>query len=266
MRLGQPMRNLNARECEDREPPPGVCYYVALTVDGDMATVGDSLRVANLPEVTDLDARYLGRVVRCVWTWPQGCIHCAVSWRHDRMAASHDEPGTETRIVSVGGYNAKGCFELPVDDRRDHHICVFAAAMDQDGDIYSGASTPGARALIPIGQGGLISYTVTPIKNGRIFPKVTGYRVLVTADKPIAAPRMLLIKMKGKRSPTEPGEGEEILHISGRALGPSHPFETVLDAARLGQRPFVLKLFLAQESDYDRFQLMPPPPASLVYK
>jgi hypothetical protein len=265
--LGQPVRRIAPATCEDRDPPAGLVFYAAVTRDGDLATLGAVLRATNLPEVADLEARFLGRSIRCTWTWPPDCPRCAVAWRHDRYPLAHDEAEARMQILSAGQYQRRGCFEIPVADgvRRDHYVSVFAGAAGTHEDLFSGAASPGARRLLPLGRGGRVAYSLTPVRKRWPPGALDGYRLTVGAETRLAAPELVLVRFRGKRAPTSPAGGDVVLRIEPRTLGPGRDHVVSLKPAVLGRRPFVLRLFLADDRDYARFEIRHPSPGTLAF-
>jgi hypothetical protein len=261
--LGHPLSSKGIGACEDQNPPDGVFYYLAVTTDGDLATLGASVRVANVPEVTDLALSYLGSEIRCTWTWPEACPRVIVAWRSDRSPAAPDEPGTVTAPVSAPDYRRDGRFSIRVEREFEGncYVSVFAGAARDDG-LFSGASGPNSRQAVLFGEGGRFRYAVDPVK-GR-WGSIRAYRLSLSSQGPLRLPDLALVRRSGKLMPKSPADGETVLRLSNVTLEPGRPYEDSIDADRLGRRPFTLSLFACDPAMLERYVIDPPLPRTLV--
>lgn len=125
----------------------GTNHVLAVTVAGDQAVVGVSVRVTAAPPVEGLRAERFDTSVRLGWTWPEDACAAIISWRPE-------ERGTETW---TGGqlrctrrqYSSDGGFETLMGPE-SVRVDVRAVVPFEGGEAVSSAATvtvPGRAVL-----------------------------------------------------------------------------------------------------------------------
>ncbi|OOC52881.1 MULTISPECIES: hypothetical protein [Nocardiopsis] len=125
----------------------GTHHVLAVTVAGDQAVVGTSVRVTAAPPVRDLHAERFDTSVRLGWTWPDDAAAALVAWRPEAPGA---EPwiGGELRCTRLQ-YACDGGFEAPMSPD-SVRVNVRAVVPFEGGEAVSaptGVTVPGRAVL-----------------------------------------------------------------------------------------------------------------------
>ncbi len=200
---------------------PGV--LVAVSVSGDVATVGASREHVSLTPPRELVAERRGDVIMLGFDWPPDVTETEVTWR-----CGDGEP----RRLPVGraGYDAHGGVRLPVPDARPVRIEVAAAATAHGRRV---TGTP-VTAVVP-------GRTVVGYELRR--PRLRGPLVLtLTAAEPVPLRRLVLVARSGPM-PQRSGDGRTVAAWDEVTA----PARLTAPMPRLA-RPFWLRCFADDEA------------------
>lgn len=160
---------------------PGRRMLVALTVAGDVATVGPAREHVHLAPVQQLTAQRRGAVIQAGFDWPAEVPEAEVRWAGQSM------------IVSAAAYRAQGGLRLPAPE--DQTVTVEVAPM------LRGTCGPSATVTLP---------AVATVRYELRFEGLLGRRRLVVrlwAERQVRLARLVLVHKAGRLQPQSERDG-----------------------------------------------------------
>jgi hypothetical protein len=206
--------------------PPGQFVYVAFSIGAGGALVGPSELVSHTESVSGLHVRRLDRAAVLSWSWPQGTSAARVRW------SAPGAPGEERTVTRTQYTEENGC-RLPLGPT-DLTVEVRAVTLTPLGTMTSEPATvtiPGAPVRL--------TYRIT--RRGWSRSRRT---VSVHADRSCGPVDLVVVAAAGAIMPLRPGQGTELLRLTGLALTPEHPHVTEIEVPGTIRRPFWLRCFL----------------------
>jgi hypothetical protein len=173
------------REGQAIRPGTGRGVLLAVTVAGDLATIGGHRDHVNLAPPTGLTAERRGVTVYVGFDWPTGVPEVEVRWDGRSV------------IVASAAYRALGGVRLDVPEDRPVTVEVVPTCMVRGRRVHGpavGVSLPGR---VPV------RYDLT--RQGPAWRR--SLLVEVTADHPVRAARLLLVLKPGHVQPKSAGDG-----------------------------------------------------------
>ncbi|MBB4915972.1 hypothetical protein [Streptosporangium saharense] len=166
--------------------PEGVsAVLLAVTVSGDLATVGGHREHVNLPPVTGLTAERRGEEVHVGFVWPPEVSEAVVRWN-----------GRE-RILSSALYHGRGGVRLTVPETEDLTVEVAPALFLGGGHVFGQASAVRLPARTPV------RYDLA-----RQGPPWRRHLLLtLTCARPVRLARLSLVLRRGRLQPMSAGDG-----------------------------------------------------------
>lgn len=231
----------------DSRPPPGRCFYQAVTIAGDLALAGAGLRYLALPEVSKVRAVANGRRAKVTWQWPEGTTLTRVVWRHDRQPDGPRDGDAEAIDYRLGEYRDRGGCEIELGERRALFVAVYPAARIDGEVVYGSAAGRGARAALRAESKTEMRYSVR-------CSGVLRKRLEVDVREPAEGelPSLVLVGREGEILPRSASDGTVLARLGG--AGPrSHSVDL-----RGVSRPLTVRLFLDSAGAAGSFVLFDP--------
>ncbi len=189
---------------------------LAVTLTGDLATIGGHREHVNLPPVTGLTAERRGTAVDVGFTWPPEVGEVRVRWN-----------GRE-RLVSSALYRAQGGVRLTSPESEEVTVEVAPAVLLRGGHVIGPAAAVRLPALVPV------RYDVA-----REGPPWRRCLVLtLTCDRPVRLARLSLVLRPGPIQPMSASDGVTLAEWIGLEI-PARLETPVPDRAR----PYWLRCF-----------------------
>ncbi|GAA0415216.1 hypothetical protein Acor_59350 [Acrocarpospora corrugata] len=195
-------------------PETGV--VLALTIAGELATVGAYREHVNLTAPTSVTAERRGGTVLVGLDWPVDVPEVEVVWASERL------------LVSAAAYRAQGGIRLDAPEDEPVSIQVVPSALLR-GERAHG---PAVRVDLP---------AAVPVRYDLVTEGPPWKRVLVvevTADRPVTVARLVLVLKPGLIQPLTGVDGR----VLGEWAGVSTPARLVLPAPRQA-KPYWLRCF-----------------------
>ncbi|MEV8631804.1 hypothetical protein AB0395_09120 [Streptosporangium sp. NPDC051023] len=174
--------------------PTGVSMVLlAVTLMGDLATIGGHREHVNLPSVTDLTAERRGTAVNVGFTWPPETSEVRVRWS-----------GQET-LVSSARYRAQGGIRLTSPESEELTVEVTPVVLLRGEHVTGPATAVRLPALVPV------RYDVA-----REGPPWRRHLVLtLTCDRPVRLTRLSLVLRPGSILPMSAADGVTLAEWAG---------------------------------------------------
>jgi hypothetical protein len=217
----------------DSRPPQGRCFYLPVTIAGNLAVAGAALAHLALPEVENARAVLQGRRALVTWSWPPGVTIARVLWRHDRRPAGPEDADAERVDYRLGEYRDSGGFSIAMGEHRSLFVSVFPAVR-LDGETVTGsAAGKGSTAMLRSEQKTEVRYSVRRVGGLR-------KRLEVEVSEPAegALPELVLVGREGDILPRSASDGQVLARLGGDG-----PRSSSLEMRQLS-RPLAVKLFL----------------------
>ncbi|MCP3016450.1 hypothetical protein NGM33_24270 [Nocardiopsis dassonvillei] len=182
----------------------GTNHVLAVTVAGDQAVVGVSVRVTAAPPVEGLRAERFDTSVRLGWTWPEDACAAIISWRPE-------ERGTETW---TGGqlrctrrqYSSDGGFETLMGPE-SVRVDVRAVVPFEGGEAVSSAAT------VTVPGRAVLDYRVEPaglLRRDRV--------VHLVAEEDCTMPEVVVVYADGPVQPHTADQGTVLAVLPAQYL------------------------------------------------
>ncbi|MFJ9553109.1 hypothetical protein ACIRPH_04805 [Nocardiopsis sp. NPDC101807] len=217
----------------------GTSHVLAVTVAGDRAVVGRSVRIATAPPVGGLRAERFDTSVRLGWTWPDGAAAALVSW------APEPSGDPEHALVPDGSggarctrrqYGADGGFEAAMGSGP---VRVSVRTVVAAG----GEETVGAPVSVTVPGRAVISYRVETaglLRRERV--------VHLVADRACAMPEVSVVYAEGEVQPHSGAQGRVLATLPSRRLDAGERVSVRVRPPR-GAGPGWLMCFPAADDD-----------------
>jgi hypothetical protein len=185
--------------------PTGV--LLAVTVIGDVATIGAHRRHVNLPPPRDLVAERRGTTIVIGFDWPPGVTEVEITHRvrsvaHARAPLENRKITAEQRVtVTRAAYDAQGGLRLTAPEGAPVEVTVRSTGLAGDARLTG----PEVTTTVPGRQ--VVRYDLH-----RTGPPWRRALVLtLTPDQPVRLPRLMLVLGAGKVIPQRAEDGETLV-------------------------------------------------------
>ncbi|GAA0981760.1 hypothetical protein GCM10009551_025570 [Nocardiopsis tropica] len=217
----------------------GISHVLAVTVAGDRAVVGRSVRIATAPPVGGLRAERFDTSVRLGWTWPDEAAAALVSW-------TPETPGGPEHTRGPDGSGSARC------TRRQYGADGgFEAAMGSDPVrvsvrtvvVTGGEEAVGAPVSVTVPGRAVISYRVETaglLRRERV--------VHLVADRACAMPEVSVVYAEGEVQPHSGAQGRVLATLPSRRLDAGERVSVRVRPPR-GSGPGWLMCFPAADDD-----------------
>ncbi|MCO5969662.1 hypothetical protein [Actinoallomurus soli] len=227
-RIGRVLRAAPAPGGLTVETGPGV--LLAVSVAGDLATIGDHREHVSLTPPRELVAQRRGEVIILGFDWPPDVTEVDVAWWSDT--------GDERRLpVGRAGYDAHGGVRLPAPPDETVTIEVAAAGTAQGRRVTGTPVTTMVPGRTTVGY---------EVRRPRLRGPLT---VTLSAAAPVRLRRLVLVTRSGPM-PQRPGDGRTVMSWNDVEV----PARLEVALPRL-PRPFWLRCF----AEDDTIDLRDPP-------
>ena len=238
----------------DEDPnPPRPSFYIPLVLQHGLATMGEPLAYAYLPDPSHLVAhrdRQTPEQVFLSWRWPAEAIttRCLVVARTGRPASSPLDTDSRTFVIERSMYERKGLYKLKLPPRADlpWFVSVYTQCELNGEPWISSGHEPSSRTQVPDpGTEVLVYYKISPGGVARpwsLHIRTDPSGVTVGPTVLVAQPRIL---------PLTPREGLTLARFPQARDGDTLRFEP---ATRLEGRK--LRLFADPENTSANFALI----------
>jgi hypothetical protein len=218
-------------------PQGGTCFYLPVTLAGNIAIAGAAARHLSLAEVTNARAVPSGRDFLVTWAWPETVRLARVVWRHDRRPDGPDDPEARSLDISRGEYKDRGGCTIEAGAERSIFVAVFSAAR-ADGEVVVGMTAgKGARVALRSEHKTEVRYSVRRV--GRLAKRL---EVEISEPAQGDLPELVLIGREGDILPRSASDGQVLARLGGDG-----PRCSTLELRGLA-RPLALRMFLGSAS------------------
>jgi len=147
--LGRKVPSFSDRSAEDDLGSKRVAYYLAVTVAGSVAVIGEGCYVTTVEEVEGLRAAVKGNTMLLKWQWPRGTKTCRVCLRTDEFAGGCDDLQAFKEDVLLTVYESKGGWYMTLpDDATSFYVSVHAALSAGGKTVFADGASAGARTQV----------------------------------------------------------------------------------------------------------------------
>jgi hypothetical protein len=209
--IGQPVAGAVSTDAQGRAhltcpPPNGRVVLTAVTVAGELATIGANTTVSLVDPVSDLKVRRHGDVVRLFWTWPPGATKARVAWWSTATGSStvpHGEFDT-----TLQQHIASGGVTFPIRPGAvTVSVCTVAGHRGEDGVSQAVTATIG-------GERTRVVYAV--VASG--LPGRRRHDIVLTSEQSCRLPGIIVVHRKDGVLPLRPDSGATIATLPPREL------------------------------------------------
>jgi hypothetical protein len=158
-RLGKAIAVHRPGQTHVQLPGSGSYQITPLSVRGELAVVGQGVRITNIDEVSDPRCRVAGCSILLTWGWPPGVDTVRVVNRTDRPPQTPDELGAIAVDVPRIRYERQDGWMLLADAAKPHYFRLFAKAPNAD------AWSSGTAVQALFGQGPMVQSQVRIRRN-----------------------------------------------------------------------------------------------------
>lgn len=235
--------------------------FLAVTLLGDQALIGEACEHFALDDASGLAAHDFGSFLQLSWCWPELSTQAMVCWREDRAPVGPDDPLADRRRITLGEYQAQGGFKLEAPGQRPYHFVVYAGGIFDSRAIFAPGLAPSCRASLKQRERIAIRYEL----HASLFNRAK-LTIKLTLDEGNAdCPELLVVAKRGSDRPVAADDGIVVATLPRRAMEEGTWTE---HAVLLGDtpRPVSLRLFFRERAAYDRFRLEEPPAAQMKVK
>ncbi|MDH2424625.1 hypothetical protein [Sphaerisporangium sp. TRM90804] len=197
-------------------PGSGRCVLLAVTVAGDLATVGGHLDHVNLAPPTELTAQRRGVTVYVGFVWPVDVPEVEVRWNRRSM------------LVSSAAYQAQGGVRLEAPEGEPVTVEVAPTALVHGERVRGPAARLRLAARVPV------HYDL--VQQGPAWRR--SLVVELTSDRPVRLRRLSLVLKAGHVQPKSADDGVLLDHWTDLEV----PARLVVAAPRQA-RPYWLRCF-----------------------
>ncbi|MEV5409273.1 hypothetical protein AB0K60_10620 [Thermopolyspora sp. NPDC052614] len=203
-------------------PGAGESLLLAITVAGDLATVGACREHVYLAAPTRLTAARRGPVVYVGFEWPPNAPEVEIRWNEAEM------------LVTRAAYQAQGGVRLDVPESRA--VTIEAAATA----VVHGRRLRGAPTRVELPEQLTVRYYL--MRQGA--PWRRGLAIDLAGDRPLRLPYLCLVLKPGSHQPSSPADGQVIAEW----VDVDVPTRLTLPAPR-HTRPYWLRCFAEGDSE-----------------
>jgi len=218
----------------DPQPPAGSCWYLPVTVVGNLAIAGAVTHHVSLPEISNTRLAPSGDNVLVTWTWPDEIRLARVVWRHDRQPSGPEDPDARWVDLGRGEYKDRGGCSVETGGERSIFVAVHPAIRADGEVVFGAAGGKGARATLRAEARTEVRYSVRRV--GRLMAK----RLEVEVSEPAegALPALVLVGREGDILPRSVADGKVLARLGGDG-----PRSSSLELRELA-RPLAVRMFL----------------------
>jgi hypothetical protein len=214
---GAPATRTARGETRRIDAPPGT--ILAVTVSGDLATIGAHREHVNLAPPREVILERRGETVLVAFDWPPGVTEVEVVARTAGTVGTDDAVGAElTQRMNKARYHAEGGLRVPVPPEEGVEVGVAVVA----------GSLRGAPARAALHGRAIVSYDV---RRPRLGGSMT---ITLSASRPARVGRLLLVAGTPVL-PQRPQDGRTLHEWSDLSIVPGRPLRLVVPAVRRGR-------------------------------
>lgn len=112
-------------ECDIKNIDDGVLFVVALTAEGNIASVGKQVHISFLKDVENLTGYILNKKIYLQWRWPEGIKKVVVGWRCDDFCDGVNDPKANYKEVNFDNYSKDAAFIFDKLNMTNYFFTVF---------------------------------------------------------------------------------------------------------------------------------------------
>lgn len=229
----------------------GTVHILPVTVDGDIAVVGEAVAATSLSEVSDLCGQIVSGGLYLEWTWPAGVQEVLVAYKHGISPDKPNDSAATQKLFTRKQYEKESGFVIRKLEDSDYHFTVFVVSGEGAQRVYSA----GQKCLVVNGGLQEVFYEIKIIKG--LFGKIKSATLILTSDKSnVGLPEAVLVKKSGNL-PLRKTDGEVICTVTkGAAVGKS-PVVVEIPTVEINKNSYA-KLFLSDDSQAQKYRLISP--------
>lgn len=252
-RLGPVLSLRSLTVAVDPAPPPGLSFYLPVTLAGDHATIGSVHRYAAIADVSGLQVEDFGSYALLRWSWPAGCSQVVLAFGSATFPVAPDDPRATCRRITRAEYDRNGGFHLDNPDQAPHFFAVFAVGQVEGEPAFAPGISPGARAVVREKACAAVSYS---IHRQWLRRRLTLELRTDLAVEPL--PPLVLVAKPGELQPLQAEDGTVLCQLLGERLVPGAPLVREVDVKAL-RTPAYLRAFFVGAAAPGRCRLVDPP-------
>lgn len=222
-----------------------VYHLLAFTVDDEQYVAGASTVVSkkSSPEIKNIV--FSGSQARCEFDWPEDSSQVLIAYSSSGFPQSETDPRAQRVPVRKAQYDIHRAISIPLPEEGQLYISLYAG-IGEGGNITWMAPT---HKHINFGAKEEITYHVTVSKS--LFGKTNGAKLVINSKAPL--PELVLRSQVGQ-IPVIAGVGDVALTIPSGSPAGEYPIPQLYT-----QKGTYFRLWLANESAYSQFDLIPTP-------
>lgn len=149
----------------------GPTYFVPLSLNGEIATIGASAQVVLIADIASLEVQVNKKEIRMHWPWPDGAERCLVCVGEEAMPVAPTAGPTVSVVpVTKAEYDRAGVV-LRQATERTYYLAVFAETPGAPG-VYGRPAT----AVAVVGEQVRVFYDVRVARGGPRWAAATSGR------------------------------------------------------------------------------------------
>ncbi len=233
----------------------GIIHILPVTIEGDMAVVGESTAATSLDEVSQLKGYINYGKLYLEWEWPTGAQKVLIMYNNQNFPAQPGDTNAVQKIFTRVEYLRNPGFVIRTVEPKDYYFTVFVTVGDGENVLYS----PGQHYLVTNTTQKELYYEIHLVKN--LMGKVkSGQLKLFSKEDHFKIPAAVLVK-KNQNLPIRKTDGLPILEIGPLDIGRS-PVSIEIPAKEIGKGVYA-RLFFRDDDQHKKYRIMMPPKEKL---
>lgn len=233
----------------------GIIHILPVTVEGDMAVVGEAAAVTSLDEVSHLKGYINYGKLYLEWEWPDGAQKVLIMYNNRHFPAQPGDADAVKKIFTRVEYLRNSGFVIRTVEPKDYYFTVFVTVGDGENVLYSS----GRHYLVTNTVQKELYYEIHLVKN--LMGKVkAGQLKLFSKEDHFKIPAAVLVK-KNQGLPIRKTDGMPILEIGPLDIGRS-PVSIEIPAKEIGKGIYA-RLFFSDDDQHKKYRIMMPPKEKL---
>ena len=206
-KYGEPIPLLNPQQGQThyKNTTTGVRYIVPFTIHNDLFTIGKSITLLRVQDVTNLEARISGTRLFVSWEWQKGQEKALLVYRNDRQPEGDKDPRATKQIVTRQDYNREKAVVLSAENTQDFYINVYSVVS------HNGEEVPSSGVRTQTGVS-VIDWKFVVRRKFYLFGPVTSAKIQVERRSGKGIPD-LVVRKDFNRRPLKRDFGDFVMEI-----------------------------------------------------
>jgi hypothetical protein len=228
----------------------GLLHIMPVTVEGDIAVIGEPVTATSINEVSNLKGYINSGRLYLEWDWPAGANKVLIMYGNNAFPTLQNDSDAVKKTFHRNEYLRNSGFVLRSVEEKDYYFSVHVSAGEGETLLYSA----GSRCMVNNTGHVELYYEIHLGKNflGKI--KFADLK-LYTKEGSYKLPEAVLIK-KVKNLPLRKSDGIKIMEVKSTQVG-TYPVNIEIPDRELQKGAYV-KLFFKNDAQHQRYRIIPP--------